>query len=273
MAAQSRNYLRIVSLIYLMLPYTLVKQKFFWRFRKPQKNLPHFLCIGAQKSATTWLHHQLAKHPGICMPDIKEVHYFDWFFYRSLSWYGKYFEKCGDKIRGEITPGYSVIEKGRIKFLARIMPEVKIILVLRDPVERAWSSARFHFAKEKKRRMEEVSHEELIAHFNLSWVRQRGDYTTILKKWKEIIPSHNLLVLLHEDLSSDPQLTLNRIHDFVGAEDFAGADLTARYNVSEEMAMPDDIRAYLTEYYAGMVSELRTEHRINTSVWKNYNPE
>jgi len=273
MAAQSRNYTRIVALIYLLLPYTLIKQKLFWRFRKPTTLLPDFICIGAQKSATTWLHQQLSAHPGICMPAVKEIHYFDWFFYRSLSWYGKYFQNCGNKIRGEVTPGYSVIEKGRIEFIRRIMPNVKIILILRDPAERAWSSARFHFAKELQRPLKDITNEEFIAHFNKPWVHQRGDYETILSKWKEVIPAEKFLVILHEELTADPKRVMSIVLKFLGADENSHSILPGRYNVSEEMNMPDEVRNYLKSNYKSMVADLQKNHQIDTSLWKNYKAE
>lgn len=273
MAAQSRNYTVIVALIYLLLPYTLIKQKLFWRFRKPAAKLPDFICIGAQKSATTWLHHQLSKHPRICMPAEKEIHYFDWFFYRSLAWYEKKFQNCGSKIRGEVTPGYSVIETGRVKFMRRIMPKVKIILILRDPAERAWSSARFHFAKELQRPLTGVTNEEFIRHFNKSWVQKRGDYAAILSRWKKVIPSENILVILHEELTRNPRHVMDVVHRFLGVEENSENITETRYNVSAEMKMPDEIREHLRNYYRSMVFDLQQHHQINTSLWRNYNPE
>lgn len=273
MAEKSRNYRRIVALIYLLLPYTLIKQKLFWRFRKPSDGLPDFICIGAQKAATTWLHEQLKSHPDLCLPEEKEVHYFDWFFYRSLSWYRSRFQNCRAKKRGEVTPGYSVIETGRIRFIRRIMPDVRIVLILRDPVERAWSSARFHFGKELKRDLSEVTEQEFLQHFSKEWVKKRGDYIAILSKWKCVFPKENILVLLNENIDRDPAQNINEVFKFIGVAPHESNVADSRFNVSAELEMPVAIRNYLRGYYAEMVTRLREEHGVDTTMWSNYKPE
>src|SRR5687767_4040477 len=100
MAAQ-RDHKAITRGIYFTLPFTLVKQVLAFRLRKPPRGLPGFLCIGAQKSGTTWLHRQLLAHEEVCLAGEKEVHYFDWFFHRPLKWYLSHFTCKPGKIRGE----------------------------------------------------------------------------------------------------------------------------------------------------------------------------
>src|SRR5690606_11946368 len=77
--------------------------------RAPQYSFPDFICIGAQKSGTTWLYENLKLHPDIFMPDKKELHYFNLNYHTSLAYYNSYFEKDSNRIKGEITPAYSTL--------------------------------------------------------------------------------------------------------------------------------------------------------------------
>jgi len=104
--------------------------------------LPDFICIGAQKAGTAWLYENLRVHPDIYMSKKKELHFFDINFYRSLGFYSSWFEEGADKMKGEITPAYSNLPKRRIVFIRKIMPNLKLILILRNPIDRAWSAAR-----------------------------------------------------------------------------------------------------------------------------------
>jgi len=267
MGNSQRNYGRIVAFIYLMLPFTLVKQKLGFRLRKPPAGLPDFICIGAQKAGTTWLYKQLESHTEVEMAHPKEVHYFDWFFYRSLRWYLSHFKQSGKKVRGEVTPGYSVIEQGRIRFMKRIMPDLKILLLLRDPRERAWSSARFHFGKELRRDLTKVTNDEYIAHFNKTWVMQRGDYETIWKKWTTVFSKDQICVLFAEDIDKRPQMVRDSVTAFLGISKFTGGGEKERFNESEKLDVPDEIREYLDKLYAPMIKRLPVLTGIDFSLW------
>ena len=113
-----------------------------------RNHFPDFLGIGAQKAGTTWLYENLRRHPQMYLPNTKEIHYFDWYFYKSIHWYCKHFmavEK--NKLKGEITPCYSTLSENKIKLIHKINPQLKIILILRNPIERAWSQAVMNLAK------------------------------------------------------------------------------------------------------------------------------
>jgi hypothetical protein len=269
MAYTRGKYLRIVIAIYLALPYTLLKQRLFYRLRKPPEGLPDFICIGAQKSGTTWLNEQLKKHPSLCMPDRKELRFFDWYFYRSFSWYLQQFSCDKEKIKGEVTPGYSIIEKGRVKFMRRSMPNVKIILLLRDPRERAWSSARYHFGKEMGRDLQQISDAEFIAHFEKRWVQRMGDYEVIWKKWSSVFPREQLLVIFTETIDTQPDKVIERICNFIGVPAIKDdASLYSHPNKSEEMKMPAEVKSYLDKKYLEVIRNMPLWLGEENRYWK-----
>lgn len=161
---------------------------------------PDFLCIGAQKAGTTWLHHNLKKHSEVCFPHFKELHYYDeiqegisrnlyarlfddywkngwwrdtlkysmydaikrrkvskffWllnFFFspRGKYWYMSLFPNKQGVISGDMTPEYAVLNPNLINRINNHFPDVKIILLLRNPIEREWSSIKMWHKRVKK---------------------------------------------------------------------------------------------------------------------------
>src|SRR6266566_10071429 len=129
---------------------------------------PDFLCVGAQKGGTSWLYRQLESHPDFWMPPVKELHYFDElsrippvasarprddrdrrFLERirrlsakshvDLEDYARLFESKGSLLSGDITPAYSMLSDETIERIVDGFPNLKVIFLARDPVERAWS--------------------------------------------------------------------------------------------------------------------------------------
>ena len=128
---------------------------------------PDFLCVGAEKGATSWLYQQLASHPDFWMPPIKELHYFDKLSrikpassrqkderdfrfierlkslsersYIDLENYARLFEGKGSQLSGDISPSYSLLNDEVIERIIDYLPSLKVIFLARDPVERAWS--------------------------------------------------------------------------------------------------------------------------------------
>ena len=180
--------------------------------------LPAFLGIGAQKSGTTWLHARLREHPSIFLPEEKELHYFDWNFHRPLAGYALDFQDAGERLAGEITPGYAILPDDRIDFIARVMPDVRVIYLMRDPVERAWSQVVMNVV--------EIGGEDPAAIDDASWlrrlgdarVRRRGDHAAVLDAWSRRVPRDRIMVGWFEEIVEAPTELLARIHDFLGVE-------------------------------------------------------
>lgn len=101
-----------------------------------------FMGIGAQKAGTTWLHANLARHPRIGFPGGKEVHY--WNARRAVlpeQWYRDLFATGDGRVNGDITPAYSTLEPEVVARIGALFPDLRILFLLRDPIERAWSAA------------------------------------------------------------------------------------------------------------------------------------
>ena len=182
---------------------------------------PDFLGIGTQKGGTTYLHGLLQRHPQVYLAHPKELHFFSLHQRRGLEWYGHHFDAAkADQRCGEVTP-YYLFHPLAAERIASTLPKVKLIVLLRDPVERALSQY-FH---SKRLGLEQLELEEALAAeperlADAEVVLMRGDahtshqqhsylsrsrYEQQLLRFEKLFPSDQLLVLRSEHLFRQPQ--------------------------------------------------------------------
>jgi hypothetical protein len=178
-------------------------------------NLPDFLVIGPTKTGTTWLYENLRCHPEVYMSEKKEIHYFDHHFHKSLRWYSDNFKKGNNKIKGEITPAYYSLSSTRINFIKTIIPDVRLILMLRNPIDRGWSHAVMNFTS-KNKNIEEAAESEVFEEFKKQPFFTAGGYSGILDTWYSYFPRKQLYIGLYEDINSRPQKILGEIFSHIG---------------------------------------------------------
>jgi hypothetical protein len=176
--------------------------------------LPNFLGIGAQRAGTTWLAENLRTHPQVYLPPArKEVHFFDWHYERGIDWYESYFpdEKIKEKHQaiGEVTPKYlfDPLVPDRI---SDHLPSVKLIAVLRNPVERAYS----HYGLRIRDQGIQVDFQTFIE--KNQEVVDRGKYAQQLHRYLDHFSRDQLLVIIFERFIQDPELVHREIGDFLG---------------------------------------------------------
>lgn len=188
-----------------------------------------FIIIGAQKGGTTALFDHLADDPAISLSRVKEVHFFD---DESRDWgrpdYGDYhaqFDMTAPSPRGEATPIY-IYWPGSLERIAAYNPAVRLILMLRDPVERAWS----HWRMEYSRGVEPLPFAQAIragrrrlvegqpwgVHREFSYV-ERGFYGEQVERLYGLFPREQVLILRSDELRIDPNSVLARVNAFIGA--------------------------------------------------------
>jgi hypothetical protein len=176
--------------------------------------LPNFLICGTQKSGTTSLYNLLVQHPEIGMSDIKEIHFFDVDskFHKGISWYEQFFENCkGKKAIGEATPHYY-----RLKYVPErvkaALGEIKLIFLLRNPIDRAWSNYHFNIGRGAELR----SFTEAIETDD-GWHRyiEKGFYFKFIKKWLQHFSRDSLKIVIFEEMISESLRVLNQIASFL----------------------------------------------------------
>jgi hypothetical protein len=192
---------------------------------------PTYVGIGAQKCASTWLHRILAEHPEVAVPVAKEIDFFSYRYDHGFQWYERCFAGDGSLVRarGEVSPSY-FCEPSVPARIARYAPDVKILLSLREPVERALSNHR-HEVREGHFAGPDLSFEAGLAN-NPMYVEQ-GLYATHLKRWLEHFPREQLLVVLMDEVELRPDEVCRTVYRFLGVDPaFTPAGQNERYNRS-----------------------------------------
>jgi hypothetical protein len=192
--------------------------------------LPTFLVIGAQKCGTSSLHNYLALHPDIEMPGAaKELDFFldDT---REESWYAAQW-RGGTPVRGEASPNYTnhPFHDGVPARAAALVPEAKLVYLVRDPIDRVVS----HYVHRRAQNLERRPLETVLADLSDNGLVHRSRYMSQLDRWLERYPPDRVLVVVSERLRARRDETLDRIYAFVGAapgfrdEGLAAEHLTA----------------------------------------------
>lgn len=194
-------------------------------------SIPSFIVIGGQRCGTTWLYGMLKKHPELFFPEKKELHFFNGDNYQDLDLYENYFEPADpDKICGEATPDYLA----HIKVPERMfnyIPEVKLIAILRNPVDRAYSA--FWIFREF---FEGHTFESALKEF--PGLLSSGEYVHHLKLWFDYFPKDQIHIILYEDLAKNQQKVLADISRFLCISDYPDGILTDENQVVNAAIFP-----------------------------------
>jgi hypothetical protein len=199
--------------------------------------LPNFLVIGSQKSGTTSLYHVLRAHPEIFMPERKEVNYF---FLQSeydlgVEAYHRHFADANSShiAVGEASPGY-ICHPMTPSRIQRLLPGAKLILTVRHPVERAYSqywdnrrslSEYRSFEEVIEIALESTYHPDRLGYFS------RGTYIQYIRRYLDLFPRENLLVLVFEDLITSPEKFFRQAFEFLGVDpNLSSPAMTERFN-------------------------------------------
>lgn len=242
----------------------------------PLRLLPDYLVVGAARAGSTSLYSYLVRHPLVGAASHKEIHFFDLNYERGASWYRRHFPTVAsrelarrrygsDLITGEASPYYLFHPHvpGRVRAL---LPDVRLIVLLRDPVARAYSQ----YQLERRAGRERLSFEEAIereeerigaetarveadpgyassAHRHFSYLA-RGIYAPQLERWLALFPREQLLVLRSEDLFADPPAVFRQALAFLELPPWELPQYRA-FNYSPYPEMSPSVRTFLAGYF------------------------
>lgn len=246
--------------------------------------LPDFFILGAQKSGTTSLHHYLIRHPYIRMPRIKEVHFFDENFSNGTKWYRQHFPTFFPKYRakfihkkeflyGESTP-YYLFHPLVPERILRTCPEAKFIILLKNPIDRAYS----HYQHERKRGFEPLQSfesaieaesdrlagekEKIIADGNYCSFQymhysylSRGHYAKQIQRWFQVFPRNRFLIMEAEYFYRNTCYAFQEILDFLNLEVKEGIEFK-KYNANKYTPISEHTRNKLNVYFKPYNREL-----------------
>jgi len=243
--------------------------------------VPDFMIIGAQKAGTTSLYNYLSAHPSIAPIYIKEPHFFDLYFNKGFLWYRSHFPTIAQKyyvnhfqkrafITGEASPYYLPHPLAPTR-VAMTLPKVKLILVLRNPIDRAYSQYQHQV---RQPGVEPLSFEEALDleeerlageeqkmlenknyisfnHRHYSYLT-RGRYIDQILIWMKFFPKDQFLILRSEDLYSNPAAVLEGTFAFLHVPHVALKEQREgyrQYNKASYDKMNPATRQHLIEYF------------------------
>jgi hypothetical protein len=243
-----------------------------WKYRlatASRRTLPDFVIIGGQRCGTTSLFDSLSQHRAIEQSLNKEVHYFDLSYERGVDWYRAHFpveSKMSGRVAFEATPNYLAYADAPA-LMQSVIPDAKMIVLLRNPVERTHSSWKLRtFEGSEHRPFEKAVEDEMqgvimtyddldddgqkkvARSMRWSYV-EKSRYAEHLSVWFEHFDRDQFLILTSEALFANPAEGLSSIESFLGVDHDPAVTLP-RTNVTTSSAIEPSFRRYLSEYFA-----------------------
>ena len=161
-------------------------------------------------------------------------------------WYLSLFKN--NKITGEITPGYCVLDRSDVRKVRKVCPNAKVIYIIRDPIERAWSHVRFAWTRERIRNIEDT---EAVKSFVDSPAQSlQSMYMKNYKKWSDIYGNENVFVGFYDQISKNPNVFLKEVSNFINitSEELLVSQ-NIKINKSRRKQIPTTIKRYLVDKY------------------------
>jgi hypothetical protein len=249
---------------------------------------PDFLCIGAHKAGSTWLYQQLDSHPDFWMPPVKELHYFDQlsrvqragrprcrderdlrFLERlkslsaepaiDLENYGRLFESKALLLSGDISPNYSTLSNEVIRQVVGYFPNLRVIFLARDPVDRVWSHLSMEVHYHQIEPFDVTDIEEVNRNLLRRGMLLRSYPSAVVARWKRHVHPEQFRVYFFDDLQRNPIELRRSILRFLGADpDKPSTRLTADYNswtMMQKLPLTNEVRSHLARFFK---KELKT---------------
>lgn len=198
----------------------------------------------------------LSRHPQVWFPGIKEMHYWD----RNplgdgADWLAPFQQAPKDRIKGEYTPAYATLGPETIRRIAAICPDLRLIYLLRNPVDRAWSQARM-LASQGRLKLD--NRQELCEFLTSERCRSRSRYSQTICQWSEVFGPEALSIHLFEDIARQPETVLDAVaaHLDIAAEGFhqEEAKMFDPIHVGAPAPMPAFVRDLLYREYVDEIA-------------------
>lgn len=257
-----------------------------FRLTAGQRLLPSFFIIGVQKGGTSAMSEYLSAHPQLVRPQRKDIYFFnnEENFAKGMRWYRAHFAhplyctfkqwRTGIKVKTtfDATPNYFAAP-GTAARLHSLFPDAQFVLLLRNPVHRAWSNWRMN----RRHGFEPLDFEEALqaenarlaaedqyaaSHGTHSYVRQRlgyrtnGLYAAQLREWLQYFPASRFFIRTTEEMEADTAGVYNALTDFLALDRYNGVPFIRHNEGGEREKMPQHLREELCRFFAPHNREL-----------------
>lgn len=265
---------------------------------------PDVLYIGAPRAGSTWIWKNLSQHPDAWTLPYKSVEYlnnkaglrrkknfkenkgevlsrkdlkahfwdFHYFFYPFLSdrWYQRLFNPGADKLKIDIAPSCIRRSPEGIESIHNRMPNARLLLALRNPVERTWSHAMQYFVRNQQRKLEDISHAELMSFFEKPNQYKNGCYTETLERWESIYPTNQLYIYFFEDILKKPEWLIEKICNFLSLDyksTYFDETIRTAGNYTGLREIPEEIERYLYQKFEQPIRQAQKRFGGYTNQW------
>jgi hypothetical protein len=233
------------------------------------------------RCGSTWLYQVLKGHPDIRMSDLKEVDYF--FMPRMLQydwrWYEALFQSDNEaepkRIRGEISPRYARLKAWHVNRIARLLPELRIVLILRHPIERVWSQTLYDFGRLGNRDIRKISSLEFLRQLERARSRLSSDYVRTITIWSNAFGWEALHIAFFDQLRDQPKKFVDGILRHIGAstawklpDEFMNKRVWAtKALVNQQRSMPELVEWYIADRLLKSTERLNEVLQGQVSDW------
>jgi hypothetical protein len=187
----------------------------------------------------------------------------------SDDWYLSLFRGKPGLVKGEITPDYCLLDQEDVEHVHALLPDLKVIYSIRNPVDRSWSHIRFGMGR-RGFDIAERNFEDVKRRFHNPAHKLVSDYVGTIQRWQSVYPHAQMMIIFQEQIEREPEKLAKELFHFLGVEDAfqvpAGL-LKSRINASAEKEMPLDIRRMMVERYYPQVLELNKMIGGYTAEW------
>lgn len=265
---------------------------------KPPLAHPDFLIIGAPEAGGDIVKAALLKNPKVWFPPLDNILAFhpafqiervqiakDFFTgkipfqaknifwilryflqpFPTKKWVGKLFStRQADLIKGELSDEYMTLPFDEVEKLHRLMPNLKIILLIRNPVDRSFAAIRKKFQNNKKTPFSKLNKRQMTALMNSDWARSHSSYQNALDCWPVFFGLKNIHVGFYEDLLEDPQSFMKKLNQFIGLDSASLDDL--RFPPTQKGA-PAALKPHLHPFYREEIEGLANRINGRAGIW------
>lgn len=224
---------------------------------------PNFLIIGAARSGTTSLFKYLESHPDIFMSEIKEINFFsnEKYWQKGLDWYGQHFAKATQKCVGEASTSYTSypFRNQTPERIFKYLPNVKLIYVIRDPIDRFLS----HYLHRVSRGSESREMNDIIYNYQDDFLLTQGKYFLQLEQYLKYFSIDRIYLLSIENLKHNPSTTIKSIYDFLDIDtSISGAQNYFHHNANKKITRKNRLGQLILKFYLKNIEQVAYPYRI-----------
>jgi hypothetical protein len=187
---------------------------------------------------------------------------------RNDAWYRALFRSDVNSLSGDISPAYSTLSASLVDKIVAMLPNVRVVFILRNPIDRAWSHAKMDFARFRGMRIDQASHAEVLAHFESEASELRCNYVRTLEIWEERISPDKMFVAFFEEIVQHPNVFLERVVKFLAPECMLNpATALAPVNQTYTADIPPALHRHLIRKYQPLIFKLYAKYKSPILPW------